>query len=271
MGIYVLGPVHASLDDYPVYIQAGKPRQLLALLAANVDKPVFMEGIVHSLWADRPPKSARQNIHQYVHKLRTALGRAAVVARGQSYALAVGESLDSTRFRTLASLGRTAFDAGDCQSANESLRQALDLWHGDAFADVSACGAIAEEATALEQLRQCAHELWAETELALGRHRTLIPALTHYTQCHPYRELLRAQLMVALCRSGRRAEALAVYTDTYRTMRDDLGIEPCAELTALQRQILSGDPGNPVNPSGRAYLSADPHRIDVAQRVVAPI
>ncbi len=228
--------------DRPVYLGgARKQRLLLVALLARADHTVSVDWLMTVLWGDRPPKSARRNLQLYVHRLRRAVGPHTLVGGSGGYAVLTGEDLDASRFRELASLGCAALERGDVLQASQRLRTALDLWRGPAFAEFSDCEEIAEEGARLDQLKLTVHEQRAQAELALGRHTGLLAELTDLTQEHPYRETLRAHLMVALYRSGRRAEALEVFRDTCAFLREQLGVEPGPVLQRIHGQIMAGD------------------------------
>jgi DNA-binding SARP family transcriptional activator len=254
----VLGPLSVTHAGEPVYLDYGhKTRLLLAILLARAPRVVPIDDLLSGLWGEQPPRSARANIHQYVHRLRLALGVERIRSHAAGYALSIpDEDLDAARFRALAAGASTDFSGGHTSAANVSLRSALDVWSGPAFAGFLDCELVTVEATRLEQHRLSIHEQWAETELELGRHRELIENLTELAETHPYRETLRAQLMLALHRSGRRAEALELYRRTRAVLVAELGVEPGESLQQLHQAILRGVPG-----TGDGNADATAHKV----------
>jgi DNA-binding SARP family transcriptional activator len=257
--ILVLGSLLVTRDGFPVYIPTGyKPRLVLAVLAARAGRTVSTDALIAAVWGDRPPVSARRNLQQYVHQLRAVLGADLLVRHGQGYSLAIGDRLDAVRFHRLTHDGDAALTNGDAALASKTLRAGLDLWRGPAFAEFLDCPAVADRAADLEQLRADAAEQWAQAELALGRHAALATGLAELAREHPYREGLRAQLMLALYRSGRQVEALETFRQTQSLFRDQLGLEPGHELRRLHEHILRGNPqlGQPANAVGTIRRNA---------------
>jgi DNA-binding SARP family transcriptional activator len=236
----VLGPLLVTRGGAPVYLAtAYKPRLVLAALLA-AEEVASVDWLTEVVWGDRPPASARRNIQQYVHRLRCALGPELLAGRRGGYAL-VSRTIDSTRFRELAADGQAALEAGEFEPAAERLRAALDLWRGPAFAEFHDSEPIAERARPLEQLRLDTVLLWSTAALAMGRNIDVALELADVLKTHPYREDVAGQCMHALCRAGRRADALELYRNTHALFRDELGIEPGPELQRLHQSILRGD------------------------------
>ncbi|ETK35381.1 nSTAND1 domain-containing NTPase [Microbispora sp. ATCC PTA-5024] len=241
MDFHVLGPLEVSHDGRQVPVRgAPKLRLTLAALLSKAGQPVSIDWLIAAVWGDRPPQSARRNIHLYVHQLRRAFGAHVLPGRPGGYAI-VTDSLDAARFRGLAAQGSAALDEGDLGLARDRLRAALDLWRGPAFAEFGDCAPIAEEARRLEEARLTVHERLAEAELGLGRHLGVAAELAELTREHPYRESLRGHLMLALYRSGRQAEALEVFRRTRDLLTAQLGIEPGQALQRLHEAMLRGD------------------------------
>lgn len=239
--ILVLGPLNVLCDGAPVYVRSGrKPRLVLAVLASRAGRAVSAEALVEAVWGARPPRSARRNLQQYLQQLRGALGADVLMRQGDRYAV-VADAVDAVRFRRLTVEGDAALAAGDVERAGRSLGTALDLWRGPAFDGFLDCPALAYAATDADQVRLGVYERWADVQLLLGRHAALVPELVPLVRQHPYREGLRAKLMLALCRSGCRAEALAIYRQGRALLRAELGIEPGPELQRLHQGILRGD------------------------------
>ncbi|NUU19916.1 MAG: hypothetical protein HOV68_00125 [Streptomycetaceae bacterium] len=148
----MLGRLEAVRDGLPVYVRSGhKPRLVLAVLLARADRVVTTEGLIAAVWGDRPPASARRNVQQYVLQLRDALGGGLLARQDNGYVATVGDHLDAARFRRLAAEGEAALASGEVERASRTLRTALDLWRGAAFAEFVDCPAVAPEAAGLEQ------------------------------------------------------------------------------------------------------------------------
>ncbi|MEW9534190.1 BTAD domain-containing putative transcriptional regulator [Microbispora sp. NPDC049125] len=241
MEFHVLGPLSVSRDGRPVPVSGAPKLQLtLAALLSKAGQPVSIDWLIAAVWGDQPPASARRNIHLYVHRLRRVFGAHVLPGRPGGYAL-ITDSLDAARFRSLAAQGGAALDRGDLEQARDRLRAALDLWRGPAFAEFGDHPLIAEEARRLEESRLTAHERLAEAELELGRHIEVAAELADLTREHPYRESLRAHLMLSLYRSGRQVEALEVFRRTRDLLNAQLGIEPGPALQRLHEAMLRGD------------------------------
>ncbi|MEH1129108.1 AfsR/SARP family transcriptional regulator [Micromonospora sp. CPCC 206061] len=255
MDFRVLGPV-AVIDDGRS-LPLGPPRQrlLLAVLLGRAGEAVTVEALVDALWP-RPPRSAVDNVYLYVHRLRAVLGGERLPGRrrtGYSLLLDRGE-LDAARFADALQAGEAALAAGDPASATGRLRAALEGWRGRPYEDLADEPAVAIEVARLEELRLAAIEQRVEADLSLGPPGGLIGELVELVERHPYRERLTGQLMRALYGQGRQGEALAAYRRTRALLRDQLGLEPGAELRRLERMVLIGEPAAGPRP---AQLPAD--------------
>lgn len=254
----VLGPLEARAEGQVLQLGPPKQRALLAVLLLHANRMVPVGRLLEALWPARQPPSALSNLHGYVSHLRRVLaaqgpgGPAAELAwQPPGYRLVIDPAaLDLHRFDNLVEEGRAALAAGDAAAAAERLRRALALWRGPALADLTELAPLAAEAAVLEERRLAAVEDRVEADLLLGRHAEVVAELEALTAEHPLRERLRAQRMLALYRSGRPAEALAVYDDSRRTLVRELGVEPSPLLQQLQRAILSGDPHLGLVPFG---------------------
>lgn len=234
----ILGPL--EVDGAPA-LGGPKPRTLLARLLLEPNRVVAYDELIDALWPEDPPERARHTLQVYVSSLRRALGRDRLRADRSGYAIRVdaGE-LDLVRFEELSAEGARRLGAGDPEGAHSCLTEALSLWRGAALADVAP--ALEAERARLEELRLVAGEEEIEAALALGRHTELVPRLEALVRRHPTRERPRRQLMLALYRSGRQADALETYRDARRTLVEELGLEPSRELRALEAAILRHDP-----------------------------
>jgi DNA-binding SARP family transcriptional activator/ABC-type transport system substrate-binding protein/streptogramin lyase len=196
-----------------------------------------------AVWGDSPPDSASHTLDDYLSRLRKALGDGRLTRQPPGYVLHIqpGE-LDLDRLQELAQSAEAALHEGRPADATRLYGQALDLWRGDPLGNVSGDGFLREEVDYLKQLQLSVLEQRIESELALGRHGRLVAELERLVAAHPLRERFRAQLMLALYRSGRQTDALAVYAQIRALLVEELGLDPSAQLRELQRRILSHDP-----------------------------
>jgi YVTN family beta-propeller protein len=262
----ILGPLEVSADGRMVEIGGAKPRALLVILLLRANESVPRDVLVHELWGEQPPASAQHSLEVYVSRLRKSLNGAAhgsvLVTRPSAYCLQVDEGqLDARRFEQLVEQGRAALAANEPDQASASLRAALELWRGPALADLANGRGPRVEAVRLEELRLSAIEDRIDADLALGRHAEVACELEVLVAAHPLRERLRGQLMIALYRGGRQAEALEAYQAARRTLIEDLGLEPGPELRELEERILQQDPTltvrrPPVPADGRPSVQA---------------
>src|SRR5438067_8336654 len=251
MEFRILGPLEFSEDGRPVSLGGPKQRALLALLLLNANRVVSSERLLDELWGDKPPASGLTALQGRVSQLRRALeqpggdteGGSMLATRAPGYVLRLDEGrLDAHRFERLLADGKEALARGDPARAVASLREALALWRGPALADVALEPFVQGEIARLEELRLVALETRIEADLALGHHGDLVAELEALAAQHPHREELRGQLMLALYRSGRQAEALEAYRDGRRLLVETLGLEPAEALRRLEAAILRQDP-----------------------------
>jgi DNA-binding SARP family transcriptional activator len=236
----ILGPLEVYEDGRLLPV-GGKPRALLALLLLEPRKALPRERLVDELWGDYPPETAAKAVQVFAGRLRKALPTLPLVTRGSAYVLDVDRGqIDRDRFEDRVAEAREAAAGGATEQAADLLREALEFWRGPALADVDEPFARAAAAM-LEAQRLGAIEERIDADLALGRHQRLVHELEALADEHPLREGIRAQLMLALYRSGRQAEALDAYAVARRTLVDELGLEPSRELQRLQQRILSHD------------------------------
>ena len=242
MDFRVLGPFEASGEAGLVKLAGGKQRAVLAVLLLNAGRVVPMDRLVDDLWGEEPPETAQKMVQIFVSQLRKQLPDGLVRTRAPGYLVAFdGHSLDLLRFEALEAEGRNALQDGRAGDAAVRLREALALWRGQALGEFEEPFAHVEAARLEEQRIACLEER-IDADLALGRHTELVGELDSLVRRHPQRERLRGQLMLALYRSGRHAEALESYQAFRRMLDDELGIEPSARLKELERQILQQDP-----------------------------
>jgi len=247
MEFQILGPVEVREGGRPIAVAGAKERAVLALLLLHANQFVSSDRIVDEIWGPEAAETARKSLQVRVAELRKALRAGAAAGellqgRGLGYVLIVDAGqLDLHRFERLVEKGRRALGEDRVEAAAETLGEALALWRGPALADLAyepfAQGAIAR----LEELRLAALELRIDADLARGRHAELVGELRELGAEHPLRERLRAQLMVALYRSGRQGDALEVYQEARRALVAELGLEPSPVLRSLEQAILRQD------------------------------
>lgn len=239
----ILGPVEAVEGGRRVSLAGGKQLDLLCLLLLLPGETVSVDRVIDALWGDDPPASAANSVHVYVSQLRKALGEGQLETRGRGYALAIDpDAIDARRFERLLAEAREQRAAGDAEQARRRLSAALDLWRGSPLQDVMYQDFAQREIARLVELRLTAEEQRIELDLELGRASELVSELETLVHSNPLRERLRAQLMLALYRSGRQAQALDVYREGRRILDEELGLEPSSDLRQLERAILSQDP-----------------------------
>jgi DNA-binding SARP family transcriptional activator/ABC-type branched-subunit amino acid transport system substrate-binding protein/DNA-binding beta-propeller fold protein YncE len=240
----ILGPLELAVEGERVEVRGGKQRELLALLLVHANDVVSSDRLIEGLWRDQPPPSALKTLQALVSRLRSELGSAsdALETHGYGYRLRVDpERFDADAFRAGAENGRRALARREPEEAATALRAALALWRGPALAEFRYHEFAQAEIARLEELRLAAQEERIAADLELGRHDEVVAELEGLVAEHPLRERLRGQLMLALYRAGRQAEALATYDDGRRTLAAELGLEPGEALRRLQRQILEHD------------------------------
>jgi predicted ATPase/DNA-binding SARP family transcriptional activator len=239
----ILGPLEVVVDGAVVRAGGHRPRALLAALALAGGAPLTRDRLIDEVWGEAPPASAAHAVEVYVSRLRDVLEDGAIVTgAGPVYALAgAREQVDAWRFPALVEEARALLPA-DPEGGAAGLAAALALWRGALLADVALEGDARTEAARLEELRLVATVDRFEAELALGRHREIVHELEAFVAREPLRERPRGQLMLALYRMGRQAEALGVYRAGRDQLVAELGLEPGGELRALERAILNQDP-----------------------------
>ena len=263
----VLGPLLVRSDGEPVPVPAPKQRVILAALALRAGQVASYDELAEIVWDGTPPAGARVAIRNYVKRLRQILGPVAgrrIVTRDPGYALeAEPGEVDALRFTALCGRGGEAVrrdsPAGGEPGAWELLGEAIGLWRGNPLVDVPSNALITAEVPRLDALRMQAQEWRMDAGLARGLHAELVGELTQLARDHPWRERFHAQLMLALYRCGRQAEALAAYQRTRRMLVDELGVEPGRELRDLQAGILDAAPDLAApGPALARFLTAPP-------------
>jgi DNA-binding SARP family transcriptional activator len=236
----ILGPLEVTERGRLLALGGSRQRALLALLLTRANEVVSTDRLIDELWGAQPPRAVANALQYHVSQLRKALApHAPIVTREPGYLIRVEEDeLDLLRFERLVEEAQRA----PPEIAAQRLREALGLWRGPALADLEREPFAQVEILRLEELRLSALERRIEADLALGLSTELIGELEVLVHEHPLRELFRAQLILALYRSGRQAEALDVYRDTRLMLVDELGIEPGPALQELEKAILRQDP-----------------------------
>ncbi|MER5812488.1 BTAD domain-containing putative transcriptional regulator [Streptomyces sp. NPDC002033] len=240
----ILGPLQVSGPRGPVRIPPGRQEVILAALLLEANRVVSTDYLVDLIWDDEPPDTARTQVQICVSRLRkvftTAAIAAAITTRPPGYALKTeGDLVDAAVFARRVAEARTLRKRGETAEAVELLRLAGELWQGDCLSGVSS-ETLRSKALQLDEERLTAAETRIELELDLGRHHQLVGEIQLLVRVHPLRERLRGQLMLALYRSGRQAEALESYRVGRELLVEELGLEPGGELRGLERAILSG-------------------------------
>ncbi|MGH2667724.1 MAG: BTAD domain-containing putative transcriptional regulator, partial [bacterium] len=252
----ILGPVEVYANGRRIAVGGGKQHALLAMLLMTPNESVSIDRLVEGLWGSDPPASAANSLYVYVSQLRKQLGNELLVNRGHAYSLEVDSMwIDARRFERLVQEGSEQLRAGDPQGAAQTLRDALALCRGAPLADFAYDDFAQGEIERLQALRLAALEDRVEADLTLGRSAALAPELETLVKEHPLRERLRGQLMLALYRSGRQAEALEAYREGRRLLADELGLDPGPRLQELERQILTQDPALDIEPAAPRPLS----------------
>ena len=243
MDFRILGPIEVRDERGGLSLGGGKQRALLALLLIHPNESLSSDRLIEELWDEQPPPTAAKILQNYVSQLRRVLGEDRLETQARGYALRVGPGeLDLDRFRQQFEAGKRAQAGGDPERASLLLHEALQLWRGAPLADFTYESFARDEIGRLEELRLSALIERIDADLALGRHDDLVGELEALVAQQPLQERLRGQLMLALYRCGRQAEALQVYQDARRTLAEELGLEPGQGLQRLEQSILTHDP-----------------------------
>jgi DNA-binding SARP family transcriptional activator len=240
----ILGRLEVLADGREVRLTSARERALLGTLLLHVGEVVSVDTLIDSVWGERAPVSARHMVHEYVSRLRGALGEAPVIAtRAPGYIVERDAcDVDAARFIERLNAARARVAADELDEALEAFDEALGLWRGDALSDVALEADAGLAAARLDDERRTARSERVDIALDLGRHHELIPGLQRVLAAEPHDERVLRQLMLALYRDGQQADALARYRDGRQRLAGDLGIEPGVELRALEQAILQHDP-----------------------------
>ena len=257
MDFRILGPLEVRDGESQVPVGGPKPRALLGVLLLSAGEVVSTARLADELWGERPPPTAEKLVAGYVHALRGALGGNTLVTQAPGYRVGIERhTLDLLEFERLAGAARQA----PLEASVELRRRALALWRGPPLADVLLEGPARHEVGLLIELRLATQIESIDGELELGRHARLIGELESLVAAHPYQERLHAQLMLALYRSGRQAEALQAYKALRIRLSEELGLEPGESLRQLEGAILRQDPALAAQPRDASppQVSAEP-------------
>ena len=261
--VRLLGPLEVEVAGEPLWFDGCKQRRLFALLALRAPDPVSADELAEALWGERIPAGVMQALQKHVSRLRGRLGGRglSVCHQAAGYSLEIDpQAIDCRRFEELLASARIAMGRDDPHRATADLQAALGLWRGEALADYRFDEFAQREIARLEELRMEAIEEWLAARLASGGGEDLVGELRALVTEHPLRERLRGQLMVALYRAGRQAEALEAMRVGRRLLVEELGIEPGPELRELERMILAHD----------SALAAERPRSGLAGRLPVP-
>jgi DNA-binding SARP family transcriptional activator/tetratricopeptide (TPR) repeat protein len=251
----LLGAIGADRDDRPLDLGHARQQCVLVVLLIEANATVLADQLIDRVWGANPSHGARNTLHTYVARLRrvlSAVPEATIVRSSGGYQLMVDENLvDLHRFRSLVTQARSV---GEHEQAFVLLDQALDLWRGEAFTGLDTRW-LADVRATLEQQRAAAELDRTDLALRLGRHTELLPELSSRLAQHPLDERVTGQLMLALYRSGRQAEALQAFHDTRQALADELGIDPSAALQDLHQRMLTSDATLVIGTAPRAAQS----------------
>jgi DNA-binding SARP family transcriptional activator len=259
MDFRLLGPLEVVGDEGSLALGGTKQRSLLAMLLLHANQVVSTDRLIDALWGASPPITCGKSIQVYVSRLRKAMADNRLVTHAPGYVLYVdADELDLARFEQLVAEARRA----PPERASEKLREALALWRGPPLADLAYEQFAQAEIARLEEMRLGAVEQRLEAELALDGHAEVVGELEALVARHPLREPFRYQLMLALYRSGRQADALDAYRQARQELSDELGLEPSESLKQLEAAILRHDPG--------LAPATDPDRVRAAPPAASP-
>ncbi|MER6870708.1 MULTISPECIES: AfsR/SARP family transcriptional regulator [Amycolatopsis] len=266
LDIRILGPLSASAGNRILTPSAPKERHLFGLLLTQHEKVVSLSRIVDELWLKKPSKSAVTAVQTYILKIRRQLASALAISgnrvraeilqtHNRGYLFDTSQSrFDLAEFDRLTARGSTALDAGDHAKGVRLLAAAEQLWRGLPLLDVDQGPMLQAEVARIEQTRSNARIKRVETQLHIGQFREVLAELSGLVVEHPFDEHLHGYYMIALQRAGRRQDALRVFHGLRKSMTEELGIEPSAELQLLQRRVLDANGTSPIEPTVRHSL-----------------
>jgi DNA-binding SARP family transcriptional activator len=239
----ILGRLELTTEGRRIEVRRPRPPALLAVLLLHPGQVVLTTQLVDGIWGPSPPPSAEHLVRVYISQLRRQLGHGRIATSPPGYMLVRSDedTVDAEQFERLLARAREDRDSQRTDDALAGYGEALRLVRGPVLSDTPLEGAAAADAARLDRLRLTAEEERIETALLLGKHRELIPELERLVATEPLRERFRAQLMLALYRADRQADALASYRETHRYLHEELGISPSPDLQLLERQILRQD------------------------------
>ena len=272
MEFRLLGLLELGKEGRIVELARGRERALLALLLLHANRPLSTDRLVEELWPDQQPEHAAKTLQVYVSRLRKTIGAERLKTTTAGYAIEVApEELDTSRFEQLSADGRAALEAGDPVRALSRLREALELWRGPALADFRFESFAQSEIRRLEELHAAARADLIEARMTRGEANGVTAELEKLIAESPLWERPRRQLMLALYRNGRQADALELYRATRNLLAEELGIEPGPELQELQRAILNHDPAlqGPTPSPDRALARRGGHRLLLGGALIA--
>lgn len=247
MDFRVLGPLDITLaDGRHLCVRQPKQRALLSTFLVTDEGPLGPDFLIRALWGDDPPARASATLQTHLWSVRRLMTPASRIERhpaGYQLRVTAGEHVDKRQFQTLVDQGHRLLRAGDHLSAADLLGQALRLWREPPLPDLPRTPALLGPRHRLMEQHKAARTAWIDARLALGQHRELIAELCEITATDRLHENAWAQLMLALYRAGRQADALTAYVDARQAIATDCGIEPSVLLRDLHARILSGDRG----------------------------
>ena len=242
MQVRILGPLALECGGEPIQVRGRRQRAVAGVLALGLGRVVSAERLLAQCWPDRPPDRARAALQVAIVRLRDTAGADAIETSTHGYRLAAeSEDIDAVRFEQQVLAGRTALAEGSFEVAVESLRSGLDLWQGQALEDCRDDMADHAAIEALERIREDAAIDLLEARLGIGHHQQAVVELADAVSSRPFDERVVALLMLAQYRSGRQGDALASARDLRRRLDEELGVDPGAAITELERRILRHD------------------------------
>lgn len=256
MRFHLSGPFRITTDGGETFApKATKICQMLAVLALQPREPVATDTLIRELWGENPPGGAPRTLQTHVYHARrmlaearvTAAARELLVTQAPGYFLDISpEEVDACVFEDLVRRAQQELHEGSPEKAATQLARAHSMWRGPMLSNVPVAGVLTGRMAHMEELTIRALELHVETEFRLGRHREVLPKLRTLVNDHPLHEWFHGQLISALHRAGRRAEALQAYQNLYALLRRELGLEPSEELQRLQASILNASTDEPL-------------------------